>query len=333
VVGMSVWQRLLGIGMLALLTACGSVGVEGGAGETSATSSSTPKATADATTGAASEATNSEESTPEATTDATNSEESTPEATTEATNSEESTPEATTEATNSEESTTEPPIEPTEPESTQPVEEQTSIEIANAPIGGNSGEGPHACADVNWLGTKPIPKGVTIKLGSIHLDPDGIFELDQGSCSGDDHGPSCAGRRWKGSDPTPCSIGAKQVAFGGDRKDVRLILAVTVACRRQADCDSLAADPENRGGSQIVFRSGSPPEEQSEEQSGGQSEKKTEEESEEQSGGQSEKKTEEESEEQSGGQSEKKTEEESEEQSGGQPEEPAEPPAESPADG
>jgi hypothetical protein len=321
VVGMSVWQRLLGIGMLALLTACGSVGVEGGAGETSATSSSTPKATADATTGAASEATNSEESTPE----------------------------ATTEATNSEESTTEPPIEPTEPESTQPVEEQTSIEIANAPIGGNSGEGPHACADVNWLGTKPIPKGVTIKLGSIHLDPDGIFELDQGSCSGDDHGPSCAGRRWKGSDPTPCSIGAKQVAFGGDRKEVRLILAVTVACRRQADCDSLAADPENRGGSQIVFRSGSPPEEQSEEQSGGQSEKKTEEESEEQSGGQSEKKTEEESEEQSGGQSEKKTEEESEEQSGGQsekkteeeseeqsggqPEEPAEPPVESPADG
>ena len=79
----------------------------------------------------------------------------------------------------------EPLSEPTEPESAQPPEKKPTIEIANAPIGGNDGQGRRACADVNWLGKKPIPDGITIKLGSIHLEPKGIFELDQGSCSGE----------------------------------------------------------------------------------------------------------------------------------------------------
>ena len=145
----------------------------------------------------------------------------------------------------------EPLSEPTEPESSGPVEKKPSIEIANAPIGGDDGDGPPGCAKVNWLGKKPIPDGITIKLGSIHLEPKGIFELDQGSCSGDD-ARSCAGLEWKGSDPPACNVGAKQVAFV-DTSRVLVILAVTVTCKRQADCDSLAADPENSEGSSVGF--------------------------------------------------------------------------------
>jgi hypothetical protein len=147
----------------------------------------------------------------------------------------------------------EPSLEPTEPESTQPTQKKPTIKIANAPIGGDPGEGPRGCAKVNWLGRKPIPDGITIKLGSIHLEPKGIFELDQGSCSGDRR--SCAGLEWKGGDPPECYVGAKQVAFVDTNEvdDVHVILAVTVTCKRQADCDSLAADPENSGGSSVVF--------------------------------------------------------------------------------
>jgi hypothetical protein len=145
----------------------------------------------------------------------------------------------------------EPLSEPTEPESSGPVERKPSIKIANAPIGGDDGDGPRGCAKVNWLGKKPIPDGITIKLGSIHLKPKGIFELDQGSCPGDD-ARSCAGLEWKGSDPPACNVGAKQVAFV-DTSRVLVILAVTVTCKRQADCDSLAADPENSEGSSVGF--------------------------------------------------------------------------------
>jgi hypothetical protein len=157
---------------------------------------------------------------------------------------------ATVSATSSAEPTTEPSVEPTEPESTGPVESKPSIKIANAPIGGNGDQGPRACADVNWLGTKPIPDGITIKLESIHLKPDGIFELDQASCA--DNPRSCAGLEWRGADPPECHVGAKQVAFA-DSSEVLVTLSVTVTCESQADCDSLAADSQNKVGSSIAL--------------------------------------------------------------------------------
>ena len=183
----------------------------------------------------------------------------------------------------------EPLSEPTEPESAQPPDKKPSIEIANAPIGGNDGQGRRACADVNWLGKKPIPDGITIKLGSIHLEPKGIFELDQGSCSG--KAPSCAGLEWKGGDPPTCYVGAKQVSASETGSVVLVILAVTVTCERQADCDNLAADPENSDGSSVGFEpdydfgssSESPSEPPSEEQSEPPSEEQSEPPSEEQS--------------------------------------------------
>lgn len=162
---------------------------------------------------------------------------------------------AGTATTSSEEQTTEPSIEPTEPESTGPVETKPSIDIANAPIGGDDGYGPQGCAKVNWLGRKPIPDGITIKLGSVYLDPPDIFELDQGSCSGD-QAPSCAGLEWKGEDPPGCYVGARQVKYVDTSEtdlEVHIILPVTATCASQADCDSLAADPENQDGSSVDF--------------------------------------------------------------------------------
>jgi hypothetical protein len=181
--------------------------------------------------------------------------------------------------------TTEPQPEPPSPEPPQPTTTRPSIEIANAPIGGDDGEGPRGCAKVNWLGTKPIPDGITIKLESIRLDSKGIFKLDQDSCSG--KAPSCAGLEWKGGNPHACYVGAKQVAFVDTNKEdveVHVIAAVTVTCKRQADCDSLAADPKNSDGSSVGFTPGAnfgkPSEEQSEPPSDEQSEPPSDEQSE-----------------------------------------------------
>ena len=164
--------------------------------------------------------------------------------------------------------TTEPSAEPTEPESPQPTQNKPTIKIANAPIGGNDGQGRQQCVKVSWLGNKPIPDGTTIKLGSIHLDPKGIFELDQGSCQGVAEAPLCAGQEWKRGDALDCSVGAKQVAASETGNVVHVILAVTVTCESQADCDSLAADAEARGGSEVGFEPefdfGKPSEEQAE---------------------------------------------------------------------
>ena len=157
---MPAWRRMLAIGTLAVLTACGGGVSDGGTGGTGDTS-------------------------------------------------------ATVAATNSEEQTTEPSLEPTEPESTGPVEKKPSIEIANAPIGGQTGFGPEDCVAVNWLGTEPIPDGITIKLGSIALDPEGIFELDQGSCDDDDEAPPCAGLRVEGRRPARLLCRRKAGGAGG----------------------------------------------------------------------------------------------------------------------
>jgi hypothetical protein len=184
----------------------------------------------------------------------------------------------------------EPPPELPSPEPPQPPTTKPSIEIANAPIGGNGGVGPRACADVNWLGKEPIPDGTTIRIGSIHLDPKGIFELDQGSCS-DVGAPSCAGLEWKGDSPPGCSVGAKQVAAADPSQTVLVVLSVMATCESQADCDRLAADAKASGGSQINFEpdgsfgtpSESPSESPSEEQSEPPSEEQSEPPSEEQS--------------------------------------------------
>lgn len=147
----------------------------------------------------------------------------------------------------------EPPVEPTGPESTQPSQQKPSIEIASAPIGGNveSTKDGYQCAEVNWLGRSPIPAGTTIQLGSPHLEPGDIFELDQTGC-GDKSPPCTPDVIWQSSAFKPCFVGVRQLA-GGD--EVQLILSVSAQCATEADCQSLVGDVP---GSQISFTPGQP---------------------------------------------------------------------------
>jgi hypothetical protein len=144
--------------------------------------------------------------------------------------------------------TAEPPLEPTEPESTRPPQKKPFVDIANAPVGGpGGGQERQHCVNVSWLDI-PIPDGTTIKLGSIYLEPKGVFKLDPGSCLGVADSPLCAGQVWKGGDETACSVGLTQVAAG---RTVSVKLPVRVTCKRQADCDSVDAAAKKIGGSQV----------------------------------------------------------------------------------
>ena len=141
----------------------------------------------------------------------------------------------------------EPTTEGTDPETAQPEQTKPSLEIASAPIGGNvEAGGLRQCAEVNWLGRSPIPDGTAIRLGSPGLDPDGVFEFDQSSCSGDLR--PCSDAEWQSVNFKPCYVGVRQVANGSD--DVSLIIPVKATCARQEDCDSLV---DGTGGSQIRF--------------------------------------------------------------------------------
>jgi hypothetical protein len=149
--------------------------------------------------------------------------------------------------------TSEPPIEPTDPESTQPTQQKPSIEIASAPIGGNVEitQPGYQCAEVNWLGKNPIPDGTSIKVGSPHLEPGGVFELDQTACG--DKTPLCTGDiEWQPGNFKPCYVGAKQLTTGDP---VALILSVAAECATEADCKALQGDVP---GSQISFTPGPP---------------------------------------------------------------------------
>ena len=143
--------------------------------------------------------------------------------------------------------TTEPTTEGTGPETAQTKENQPSIQIASAPIGGNvDTNGLQQCAEVNWLGRSPIPDGTVIKLGSPSLDPDGVFKFDQSSCSGDLR--PCSDVKWLSDNFKPCYVGVRQVANGSD--DVSLIIGVDATCASQEDCDSLT---QGTDGTQIRF--------------------------------------------------------------------------------
>ncbi|QNE21699.1 hypothetical protein F1D05_31990 [Kribbella qitaiheensis] len=147
----------------------------------------------------------------------------------------------------------EPSIEPTDPESSQQVQPKPSIELASAPIGGNVVEnGIYRCAEVNWLGRSPIPAGTTIVTGSPHVEPGGVFEIDQRGCPADAR--PCPEVQWVTGDFQPCFVGARQVAAGTD--DIALIMPIRATCNTGADCKSLAGD---QPGSQIAFSPGDLP--------------------------------------------------------------------------
>lgn len=148
----------------------------------------------------------------------------------------------------------EPSLEPTDPESTQPEQSKPSIELASAPIGGNVVEnGIYRCAEVNWLGRSPIPAGTTIVTGPPHVEPGGVFELDQRGCPADAR--PCPDIQWVAGNFQPCFVGARQVAAGTE-DDIALIMPVRATCKTFADCRSLEGD---NPGSQIAFTPGDLP--------------------------------------------------------------------------
>ncbi|TDO44710.1 hypothetical protein EV643_115212 [Kribbella sp. VKM Ac-2527] len=151
--------------------------------------------------------------------------------------------------------TGEPSFEPTEPETPQPPQQKPSIMIANAPIGGNvDADGVYQCAEVNWLGKNPIPAGVSIRTGAAHLEPGGVFELDQSGCRPDNR--PCTGVDWQEENFKPCYVGVRQVATGHADEPTTLILQATAICPTQAECNNLIGDQK---GSQITFIPNGPP--------------------------------------------------------------------------
>jgi hypothetical protein len=147
----------------------------------------------------------------------------------------------------------EPSAEPTGPETVQPTQQKPSIELASAPIGGNveTTQDGYQCAEVNWLGRNPIPAGTAIQVGSPHLEPGGVFELDQTGC-GDKSPPCGTDLVWQSDTFKPCYVGVRQVATGNA---VQLILTASAECATEQDCESLQGQVP---GSQISFTPGPP---------------------------------------------------------------------------
>jgi hypothetical protein len=146
------------------------------------------------------------------------------------------------------EETDEPSPEPTEPESPRPTRRQPSIELAQAPIGGQGegGTGALQCTSVSLTGVQ-VPSGTTIRFGTPRLEPRGAFRLDQSACRG--QGRSCAGYRIR-NDDGQCFVGVRQVTKRSGRH-VTLIISAVATCATEQDCRSL----EGHGGSQIGFDS------------------------------------------------------------------------------
>src|SRR4051812_18466436 len=98
----------------------------------------------------------------------------------------------------------EPAPEPTDPESTQTKQNQPAISLATAPIGGNPDEaGVKQCTAVAWL-AGAIPEGTTVTLGTVTLEPDNVFKLNQQVCSSDR--PQCTGLVWKPDSTDTCYV-------------------------------------------------------------------------------------------------------------------------------
>ncbi|MET7281583.1 hypothetical protein ABZS29_25330 [Kribbella sp. NPDC005582] len=158
----------------------------------------------------------------------------------------------------------EPAPEPTDPESTQTKQNQPAISLATAPIGGNPDEaGVKQCTAVAWLAGQ-IPEGTTVTLGTVTLEPDNVFKLNQQVCSSDR--PQCTGVVWKPDSTETCYVGAEQVAAGD--KDVQVVIAADVRCATEQDCRDVRAAAEKQG-TQVFFIPGELPSETPETPTGG----------------------------------------------------------------
>ncbi|GAA1602550.1 hypothetical protein GCM10009789_65760 [Kribbella sancticallisti] len=162
---------------------------------------------------------------------------------------------ATGTPTASQQQSSEPPPEPTGPEPTQSSQKRPSLNVARLPLGGGTDspvEDRLQCAEAAWLGSRPLPAGVIVRVRAIKLSPAGVFRLDQRGCG--DRQP-CPGMRWEGQKALDaCFIGARQVTAGaGDVNRVSVSLRGTISCDQLQDCrraleqtgsDSLTFSPD-----------------------------------------------------------------------------------------
>ena len=133
-----------------------------------------------------------------------------------------------------------PPGETTGPESPQPTQNGgPAISVASLPIGGNSGNDGEAqqCAEVNWLGTNPIPHDVSISIDAIGLDPTGVFTFGGDGC--DPGTPPCTTSwTWAAGTAAQCVVAVTQVVDPPQDVDVQLVMQGTVHCTDQKLCEA-----------------------------------------------------------------------------------------------
>ncbi|TDD58113.1 hypothetical protein E1263_20450 [Kribbella antibiotica] len=130
----------------------------------------------------------------------------------------------------------EPAPEPTDPESSQPEEKKPGFGLATAPVGGAPDEaGVEQCAAVSLTGVE-LKEGTTVDLGPVHLEPEGIFQLDDSICK--DRRP-CKDVQWKAGSLDSCYVGARQIANGSS--EVKVVVPAQVTCATEEDCSDLKA--------------------------------------------------------------------------------------------
>lgn len=93
------------------------------------------------------------------------------------------------------------------------------------------------CVVVAWLGTAPVPDGVSVAVTGVHFDPTGVFE-EVGGCGGADE---CTEPFAFTSAGESCSVLVRALASDGD--STRLLLSGSALCVSQEvrKCRDVAA--------------------------------------------------------------------------------------------
>lgn len=146
-----------------------------------------------------------------------------------------------------------PAAEGSGPESPQPAQGGgPSITVASLPVGGIGTQDPNnpdqQCGSVNWV-LGPLPTDVVVELGDISFDPSGIFSLGGSGCPSDQ--PICgSATRWT-TDSSGCVVPVVQVDPNSG-STVSIVVAGTVHCASQAECDQVGEQLKNASGSRAT---------------------------------------------------------------------------------
>lgn len=159
-------------------------------------------------------------------------------------------------ATSTAEVNTTPATEGSGPESPQPsVNGGPSVSLASLPVGGGSvgnDSGAQQCVEVNWVGAKPIPPGVTIHITGFATNPSGIFDIGGNACPSGKRLCSSSWQWEQANEDSSCLVAGTQVADG--EGDVLLTVSAIAHCADQQACSALANAVAHGPGSSIAFQ-------------------------------------------------------------------------------